>query len=81
MVMRWYPPRTGHCYENQFVCSGHTFCTTAMFDDVAAAHQKTAFVTSQLPVIVSLEMHCTPQMQRVLAMKLIKHLGDQLISV
>ena len=39
-------------------CSGHTFVTVEKFDEVAKAVGEYAFVTSKLPVILSLEMHC-----------------------
>jgi len=39
-----------------------------------------AFVTSHLPVILSLEMHCTPGMQRQLMKMLVSHLGKRLLT-
>jgi|EP00966_Prymnesium_polylepis_P209707 hypothetical protein len=35
---------------------GHTFCTRVLFDDVAAAIGECAFVTTELPIILSLEV-------------------------
>ena len=34
-----------------------------MFDDVARAIAEYAFITSELPVVLSLEMHCKPKQQ------------------
>ena len=57
-----------------------TFCTVETFDAVAIAIAECAFVTSALPVIMSLEMHCSPKQQRLLATALIKHLGGALLT-
>ena len=43
---------------------GHTFTTVVSFDDVVEAIADYAFATSRLPVILSLEMHCSPKQQR-----------------
>ena len=45
------------------VVSGHTFCTVETFSAVAKAVAECAFVTSELPVILSLEMHCSVKQQ------------------
>ena len=62
------------------VTHGNTFCTTVTFAAVAEAIAETAFVTSELPVILSLEMHCSPPQQRQIAEILVAHLGKALLS-
>ena len=47
---------------------------------VAAGIAKTAFINSELPVILSLEMHCNRKGQRKVAETLIEHLGDRLVK-
>ena len=64
-----------------FLQSGHTFCTKESFDRVAQAVVKFAFVSSRLPIMLSLEMHCNPKGQRRIAMMLVKHMGDELLKV
>lgn len=63
------------------VTHGHTFCTVEQFDEVAKAVAECAFVTSELPVILSLEMHCTPAQQHRIATTLIEQLGGALLTV
>ena len=55
--------------------------TIIHFDEVAAAIAECAFVTSELPVILSLEMHCTPKQQNKLAKSLVSRLGNTLMAV
>ena len=57
------------------VTHGHTFCTVVHFDAVAKAVAECAFVTSKLPIILSLEMHCSPGQQKKLASLMLTHLG------
>jgi len=47
---------------------------------VALAVAECAFVTSELPVVLSLEMHCNSKQQRQLAELLTEHLGDNLFT-
>eukprot|EP00966_Prymnesium_polylepis_P311204 7189773-Prymnesium_polylepis.1 len=58
--------------------SGHTFCTVVSFDDVARAVAECAFVTSQLPLILSLEMHCSPKQQARIAESMVGTIGKML---
>eukprot|EP00966_Prymnesium_polylepis_P098394 2278519-Prymnesium_polylepis.2 len=51
------------------------------FDDVAKAVSECAFVTSDLPVILSLEMHCSRKMQHTLTRMLLSHLPQELVMV
>ncbi|KAL1527507.1 hypothetical protein AB1Y20_008897 [Prymnesium parvum] len=62
------------------VTHGGTFCTVEQFDEVARAIAECAFVTSELPVMLSLEMHCTPPQQRRLATMCVLHFGRKLLS-
>ena len=61
--------------------SGHTFCTVERFENVAVAVAETAFENSELPVILSLEMHCGPKQQHKLATMLLEHLGVAVLRV
>ena len=49
------------------ITHGMTFCTKDSFEAAAIAVAETAFATCDLPVILSLEMHCSPKQQRVIA--------------
>ena len=42
-------------------------CTLWQFDEVTKAVAECAFVCSEMPVILSLEMHCSPRQQRLIA--------------
>jgi len=61
------------------VTHGHTLCTVEQFDNVAKAVGECAFTVSDLPVILSLEQHCSPQQQHVLTKMMVAHLGDALL--
>ena len=45
------------------VTHGNTLCTPCLLKDVLTALKETAFVTSDMPVSVSIEMHCGKQQQ------------------
>jgi len=60
-------------FKSPIVTHGHTFCTNETFDAVAKAIGEFAFVTTELPVALSLEMHCSPSQQRQLAMMMCEH--------
>jgi len=62
------------------VTHGHTFCTTEAFDEVAKAVAECAFVASELPVVLSMEMHCSSTQQNSLAKMLVQRVGDALLS-
>ena len=58
------------------VTHGHTLCTSVTFASVAAAIAECAFETSSLPVVLSLEMHCSaPQQRQVWALALLPSAG------
>jgi len=60
------------------VTHGNTFVNNESFDAVAKAVAECAFITSELPVVLSLEMHCSPPQQRQLALMMVKHIGEAL---
>jgi len=71
------------CWDGKgkpIVTHGHTLCTIELFQSVVAAVAECAFLTSDLPVILSLEMHCSPRMQREIAMLLIRNLGSLMLK-
>jgi len=71
------------CWDGKrhpIVTHGNTFCTSEAFDAVAKAVADMAFVTSGLPVILSLEMHCCQQQQHRIAAFLVHHLGSKLMT-
>jgi len=63
------------------VTHGNTFCTVETFEAVAKAIAEHAFTTSTMPVVLSMEMHCSPSQQRRLSNMLIDHLADALLMV
>ena len=54
------------------------FCGSVAFGDVVAAIAEHAFTSSPLPVILSLEMHCSTKQQEKIANELNDRLGDLL---
>jgi len=62
------------------VTHGHTFCTIEKFDAVAEAVADCMFAASDLPVMLSLEMHCSPRQQRRLTEMMVHHIGDALLK-
>jgi len=70
------------CWDKQdqpIVTHGNTFCTSESFREVVSAIAECAFVTSDFPVVISLEMHCSPPVQRQIADILHLFLGDKLL--
>jgi len=61
------------------VTHGHTFCTIETFSAVSVAVAECSFVTSSLPVILSMEMHCSRKIQYRLASMLVRDIGDKLM--
>jgi len=62
------------------VLHGHTWTTVEKFANVAQAFEQCAFVTSKLPVILSLEMHCTPKCQNKLAKMMAQSFGSAMLT-
>ena len=71
------------CWDGKrepLVTHGHTFVTAETFDRVAQAVAECAFITSDLPVLLSLEMHCSSKQQHRLATMAVEHIGDNLLK-
>ena len=49
--------------------------------EVAKAIAECAFDTCEMPVVLSMEMHCSPPLQRKLAVVMLEHLGTTLFMV
>uniref|UniRef100_A0A673TA36 Phosphoinositide phospholipase C n=1 Tax=Suricata suricatta TaxID=37032 RepID=A0A673TA36_SURSU len=62
------------------VYHGHTLTSRIPFKDVVATVAQYAFQTSDYPVILSLENHCSWEQQQVTAQHLTEILGEQLLS-
>ncbi|XP_062047842.1 1-phosphatidylinositol 4,5-bisphosphate phosphodiesterase delta-4 isoform X3 [Lepus europaeus] len=62
------------------VYHGHTLTSRILFKDVLAAVAQYAFQTSDYPVILSLENHCSWEQQQSMARHLTEILGEQLLS-
>ena len=60
---------------------GHTLCTRVSFKKVVQAISEHAFDASPLPLILSLEMHCSPPQQQMCASLLLLHLGAALLMI
>ncbi|XP_056868721.1 1-phosphatidylinositol 4,5-bisphosphate phosphodiesterase delta-1a isoform X1 [Takifugu flavidus] len=59
---------------------GYTITSKVLFRDVIKAIKDYAFKTSQYPVILSLENHCTVDQQKLMAHHLISILGGALLT-
>ncbi|XP_030643378.1 1-phosphatidylinositol 4,5-bisphosphate phosphodiesterase epsilon-1-like [Chanos chanos] len=59
---------------------GHTLTTRIPFKDVVEAVNRSAFVTSDLPVILSIENHCSLPQQRKMAEIFKTVFGDKLVT-
>ncbi|XP_055006830.1 1-phosphatidylinositol 4,5-bisphosphate phosphodiesterase delta-1a isoform X2 [Boleophthalmus pectinirostris] len=59
---------------------GYTLTSKVLFRDVIKAIKEYAFKTSEYPVILSLENHCTVEQQKLMAYHMISILGDALIT-
>ncbi|NXG78106.1 PLCZ1 phosphodiesterase, partial [Baryphthengus martii] len=62
------------------VYHGHTLTTKILFRSVIQVIDKYAFMVSDYPVILSLENHCSPKQQEVMADHLESILGDKLLT-
>ncbi|CAL1272763.1 unnamed protein product [Larinioides sclopetarius] len=61
------------------VYHGHTLTSKIKFIDVIRAIKEHAFVTSEYPVILSIENHCTLPQQRNMAAAFLEVFGDMLL--
>jgi Phosphatidylinositol-specific phospholipase C, X domain/Phosphatidylinositol-specific phospholipase C, Y domain len=59
---------------------GRTLTSKILFKDAVEAIKKYAFVASISPLILSLEIHCSPAQQDIMAEVLVKVFGDMLLS-
>ncbi|XP_052398784.1 1-phosphatidylinositol 4,5-bisphosphate phosphodiesterase delta-1-like isoform X2 [Carassius gibelio] len=59
---------------------GHTLTSKVLFKDVIKAIKEYAFKTSQYPVILSLENHCSIEQQKIMARHLTSILGSALLT-
>ncbi|KAF3760256.1 hypothetical protein M406DRAFT_95745, partial [Cryphonectria parasitica EP155] len=67
--------------DNQpMVTHGKTLTTAILFREVIVAINKYAFVKSQYPLWVSLEVHCSPTQQEVMANILKEIFGEKLVT-
>uniref|UniRef100_A0A146L2V9 1-phosphatidylinositol 4,5-bisphosphate phosphodiesterase n=2 Tax=Lygus hesperus TaxID=30085 RepID=A0A146L2V9_LYGHE len=66
--------------EEPIITHGKAMCTDILFKDVIYALRDTAFVTSDLPVILSFENHCCKTQQHKLAKYCDEILGDLLLK-
>ncbi|XP_057557632.1 1-phosphatidylinositol 4,5-bisphosphate phosphodiesterase zeta-1 [Hippopotamus amphibius kiboko] len=62
------------------VYHGYTFTSKLLFKTVIQAIHKYAFITSDYPVVLSLENHCSPPQQEVMADSMQSTFGDALLS-
>ncbi|XP_062932326.1 1-phosphatidylinositol 4,5-bisphosphate phosphodiesterase zeta-1 [Cynocephalus volans] len=62
------------------VYHGYTLTSKLLFKTVIQAIHKYAFMTSDYPVVLSLENHCSPSQQEVMADNLQTTFGDSLLS-
>lgn len=73
------------CWDGQedqepIITHGMALCTDILFKDVIEAIAETAFVTSEFPVILSFENHCSKKQQERLARHCEKILGPLLLT-
>ncbi|KAG5322743.1 PIPA phosphodiesterase, partial [Acromyrmex heyeri] len=66
--------------EEPIITHGKAMCTDILFKDVIYAVRDTAFVTSEYPVILSFENHCSKKQQNKLAKYCDEILGDLLLN-
>ncbi|KAI9795981.1 MAG: Phospholipase C [Piccolia ochrophora] len=59
---------------------GRTLTSKVLFSDCISVIGKYAFVSTPYPLIISLEVHCGPEQQAVMADILRSNLGDRLLS-
>lgn len=66
--------------SNPLIFHGHTFTTKIKFRDVIQTIKEHAFVTSQYPLILSIEQNCSLVQQRKMASSMIEVFGDMLLQ-
>ncbi|ALC48580.1 sl [Drosophila busckii] len=63
-----------------YIFHGHTMTSKIKFMDVIKTIKEHAFVTSEYPVILSIEQNCSLEQQRNMAQALIEVFGDMLLT-
>jgi phosphatidylinositol phospholipase C, gamma-1 len=66
--------------DGPIIYHGHTLTSKIRFEDVVRAINAHAFVASEMPVILSIENHCSIDNQRIMAAKFKEIFGDQLLT-
>lgn len=66
--------------NSPLIFHGHTFTTKIKFRDVIKTIKEHAFVTSQFPVILSIEQNCSLAQQRKMAQSMLEVFGDMLLT-
>nr|QNT60760.1 phospholipase C beta [Dugesia japonica] len=66
--------------QEPIITHGKAMCTDILFKDVIYAIRDTAFVTSEMPIILSFENHCSKPQQYKLAKYCEDILGDLLLT-
>ncbi|KAL4786365.1 hypothetical protein BJX76DRAFT_126017 [Aspergillus varians] len=61
------------------VSHGRTMTTSVLFSDCITVINRYAFFSSEFPLIISLEVHCTPEQQLAMVKIMKDTFGDQLI--
>ncbi|KAL8694770.1 MAG: hypothetical protein Q9218_000616 [Villophora microphyllina] len=61
------------------VLHGHTMTSSILFADCITVISENAFVSSQYPLILSLEVHCNPTQQQAMVDIMINELGERLV--
>jgi len=64
--------------DEPIVYHGHTLTTKILFKDIIKSIDESAFKTSPYPVIVSLENHCSSEVQKKMASYMIEIFGDKM---
>lgn len=66
--------------DGPLIFHGHTFTSKIKFKDVIKIIKENAFITSQFPLILSIEQNCSLIQQRKMAQLMIEHFGDMLLT-
>ncbi|KAJ4305866.1 hypothetical protein N0V90_001399 [Kalmusia sp. IMI 367209] len=61
------------------VTHGRTFTKPITFHDAIKVIDKYAFVESEYPLILSLEVHCSPDQQHIMVKTMVDEFGDKLV--
>ncbi|XP_075711737.1 1-phosphatidylinositol 4,5-bisphosphate phosphodiesterase zeta-1 [Rhinoderma darwinii] len=67
--------------DEPIVYHGFTLTSKLLFKTVISVIEKYAFQASPYPLVLSLENHCSPKQQEVMAKHLISILGDKLLTM